>query len=45
MVDVGAALISYGETPKAIEPCKGPFDYPTIPPGLLLALDADTIRR
>jgi hypothetical protein len=40
MVDVGAALISYGETPEAIEPCEGAFDYPSMPPELFLALDA-----
>jgi hypothetical protein len=40
MVDVGSALIAYGETPEAIEPCEGAFDDPSIPTELFLALDA-----
>jgi len=40
MVDVGAALISYGETPEAIEPGEGSFYDPTMPAELFLALDA-----
>ncbi len=39
-MDVGAPLISYGETPEAIEPCEGAFDNPAMPPELFLALDA-----
>jgi len=40
MVDIGAPLISYGETPEAIEPCEGAFDNPSMPTELFLALDA-----
>ncbi len=40
MVDVGAPLISYGETPEAIEPGEGAFDNPAMSPELFLALDA-----
>jgi hypothetical protein len=40
VVDVGAPLIPYGETPEAIEPCEGAFDNPAMPPELFLALDA-----
>ncbi len=39
-MDVGTALISYGQTPEAIEPGKGAFDNPAMPPELFLALDA-----
>ncbi len=39
MVDVGTALISYGQTPEAIEPREGAFDYPSMPQDLFLALD------
>ena len=40
MVDVGGALISYGETPEAIEPYEVAFDNPAMPPELFLALEA-----
>ena len=40
MVDVGAPLIAYGETPEAIEPCESAFDNPSMPTELFLAVDA-----
>ncbi len=39
-MDVRAPLISYGETPEAVEPCEGAFDYPSMPTELVLALDS-----
>ena len=39
-MDIGKALISYGQAPVAIEPGDGGFYHPSLPASLSLAVDA-----
>ena len=39
LVDVGAALVAYGQASETVEPGMGALDYPTVTPKLLAAVD------